>query len=160
MNIVMRSIIALCFVIPLTVGIAHAELPQINDARLVQPPPGAKVAAAYFTIDNTSTETLVITGVSSNTDMHTEIHLSSVVDDVARMQKQDSVEIPAGASLAFKHGSYHIMLMGISEPIAAGSELLLTLQTSAGELPVVVPVITPDEASTMKKMNHEQMDKK
>jgi copper(I)-binding protein len=144
-------------------GFAFAELPQVSDARIIQPPPGAKVAAAYFTINNPSSDVLTITDVSaSDTVKMAELHKSSVVDDVARMQKQTSISIPAGESLEFKHGSYHVMLMGLSAPLESGNELTLVLETSAGALSVAVPIITPDEASmkTMKHGDHmKKMDK-
>lgn len=140
-----------------------AEMPQISDARIVQPPPGAKVAAAYFTINNPTSKDLTITGVSAGDSIETaELHKSSVVDDVARMEKQESVSIPAGESLEFKHGSYHVMLMGLNTSLDAGEELTIELDTSAGTLSVAIPVITPDEAS-MKPMQHDDhmtMDKK
>lgn len=135
-------------------GVALAELPQVSDARIIQPPPGAKVAAAYFTLSNPGTDELTITGVSTGDAVNTaELHKSSVVDDVARMQKQTSIAIAAGESLEFTHGSYHVMLMGLNTPLEPGNELTIVLETSAGELSVAVPIITPDEASK-KTMKH------
>jgi len=135
-------------------GFAFAELPQISDARIIQPPPGANVAAAYFTLSNPTSDELIITGVSTSDAVKTaELHKSSVVDDVARMEKQTSISIAAGESLEFKQGSYHVMLMGLNTPLESGNELNIMLETSAGTLSVSVPIITPDEAS-MQTMKH------
>lgn len=148
--------------------LAFAELPQVSDARIVQPPPGSKVAAAYFNILNPGTEPLVITDASSDINAKVEVHLSAVVDDVATMKKQDSVVIEPGRSLAFKQGSYHIMFMGVSEPLTAGNEVNVTLVTNVGPISVSVPVISLEEASTHQgshsmpgsghKQNHEMTD--
>jgi len=128
--------------------VALAELPQISDARVVQPPPGSKVAAAYFTINNTGSDQLEITDVSSDMARDVEIHLSSVENEVAKMQKQDSVTVNAGESLEFKHGSFHVMLMGLNEELVAGNNFNLVLSTSAGEISVSVPVISLNDAMT------------
>ena len=141
-------------------GFAFAELPQVSDARIIQPPPGAKVAAAYFTISNQSSEELTITGLAASDAVKmAELHKSSVVDDVARMKKQTSISIPAGESLEFKHGSYHVMLMGLRAPLESGDTLTLVLETSAGALSVAVPIITPDEASMQTKKHSDHMKK-
>lgn len=153
MNIFNRISLAALLSVSLS-GLALAELPQISDARVVQPPPGAKVAAAYFTITNTGSEPLEISNASSEIAQQVEVHLSFVENDVAKMKKQDLVVVPAGESLHFKHGSYHVMFMGLNETLVAGDSLELVLETSAGELPVTVPVITPDESS-MGGMNHD-----
>lgn len=125
---------------------AVAELPQISDARVVQPPPGANVAAAYFTINNTDSETLQIMGVSSDIAKKVEIHLSRVENDVAKMEKQESVSVPAGESLKFNHGSFHVMFMGLNTELVAGQSMQLTLNTSVGALNVTVPIISLEDA--------------
>ncbi|MFK7855719.1 MAG: copper chaperone PCu(A)C [Granulosicoccus sp.] len=154
----LAATILLCFS-----TVSLAEMPQISDARIVQPPPGAKVAAAYFTINNPTSKDLTLTGVSAGDSIKmAELHKSSVVNDVARMEKQESISIPAGESLEFKHGSYHVMLMGLSSPLEPGTKLTLELETSAGALSVAIPIITPDEASKKHTQHddHMTMDKK
>ena len=37
------------------------------------------------------------------------------------------LEIPAGGSVALQSGSYHIMLIGLTKPLAAGETVELTL---------------------------------
>jgi hypothetical protein len=158
----MKSIIKGCLatVLLTLVSLANAEPPVISEARIIQPPPGAKVAAAYFTIRNNSEKTLVITGASSEAIANISIHLSAIVDDVAKMIPQDSVTIEAESSLEFKHGSYHLMLMGLTAPLAPGSMLAFEIDTSAGVIPIMIPIITPDAASSMNShtMKHDDMD--
>ncbi|MFK8077326.1 MAG: copper chaperone PCu(A)C [Granulosicoccus sp.] len=144
---------------------SFASSPEISNARIIQPPPAAKVAAAYFDIENTSDEPLVITGADSDDVPMVSIHLSVVIDDVAKMLEQESVTIDAGDTLEFKHGSYHLMLMGLTEPLVSGSNIAFELQTTAGTLPIQIPVISPDEAANMSagtmdhgKMKHDNMN--
>ena len=138
-------------------SVALAELPQITDAKIIQPPPGANVAAAYFSLTNSGADALTISGVRSNVAKMTELHLSKVENDVARMIKQEQIVIESGESLDFKHGSYHVMFMGLSDTLQAGDTIDVVLETSAGELRVSIPVISPDEHDAMKKsMQHDK----
>ena len=149
--------LALCLTIMVGMSsVALAELPQISDARVVQPPPGANVAAAYFTIRNTASEPLQITDADSDVAEKVEVHLSSVENDVAKMEKQDSVTVEAGDSLDFKHGSYHVMFMGLNEELTAGNSLDLTLNTSAGDIDISVPIISVDDAMSMQHDKNEK----
>lgn len=136
-------------------GIAKAELPQISDARIIQPPPGANVAAAYFTLTNPGKDTLTIFGVQSAGSEKTELHLSKVENDVAKMIKQDQLTIDGGESLKFMQGGYHVMFMGLRVPLKSGDTLDLVLQTSSGNLPFSIPIMSADEAS---KMSHGSND--
>lgn len=138
-------------------GRVLAELPQVSNARIVQPPPGARVAAGYFTITNTTDDALVITGASSRSVGKVELHLSFIENDVARMEQQASITVPAGESLEFRQGSYHLMMMGLSEPLISGTTVNVTLDTSAGSLPVQLPVISPDASNPMPAMKHDGM---
>ncbi|PID61493.1 MAG: hypothetical protein CSB44_06765 [Gammaproteobacteria bacterium] len=120
---------------------AHAEGPSFDNIRTPEPPPGANVAAAFFVVNNTSDEDLVLTAAESSAAENTELHLTSVVDDVARMEEQAEIVIPAGESLEFKHGSYHVMLIGLIDSLTAGDEYSLTLTSSAGDIELTVPVV-------------------
>ncbi len=154
----MNIIKTICAAIVLSAGLATtalAELPLISDARVIQPPPGSSVAAAYFTIKNPGTEPLIITDANGDIAKKVEVHLSFVENDVARMQKQESVTIAAGESLEFKHGSFHIMLMGLNEKLEAGNSIDLQLNTSAGEIDILVPILSLDQATPMGGMKHD-----
>ena len=151
------STLSLCLIIMVGMtSVALAELPQISDARVVQPPPGSDVAAAYFTIRNTASEPLQITGVKSDIAKNVEVHLSFVENDVAKMEEQDSVTVEAGDSLDFKHGSYHVMFMGLNEELTAGNSFDLTLNTSAGDIDISVPIISVDDAMSMQHDKNEK----
>ncbi len=145
-----RLLICLCLASPAAV----AELPLISDARIIQPPPGAPVAGGYLTINNTSEDELVVNGASSEHIATVELHLSEVVDDVATMREMDQIVVPAGGTLEFKHGSYHLMLMGLDAPLQAGDDVQITIESSAGPIPVTLPVVRPGEHT----MTHQGSD--
>lgn len=121
-------------------ALALAELPRVRDARVPAPPPGAPVAAGYMTLVNPADETLLITGVSSPDVSRVEMHRSVIVDDVAKMERQETLEVPPAGELVFERGGLHLMLMGLTEPLEPGDGVRVTLRTSAGPLEITLPV--------------------
>jgi len=134
--------------------------PHIMDPFVTATPPGAKVAAGYLKVMNMSDEPLEITGAQSTTIDRVEIHLSSIVDDVATMKKVDSILVPAGETLELKHGSYHIMLMELTSQLKPGDSIDLTLNTSSGDIELQIPVIKHGMGAghDMKHDDMKQMD--
>jgi len=118
-------------------------------------PPGSKVTAGYLTLVNETEKDIIITGAYSPTISQVEIHLSSVKNDVASMEKQDTVSIKAGDTLEFTHGSYHLMLMQLTEPLKENDSVDIILMTSIGEMLIEMPVRKPG----MKKDEHAEMKK-
>jgi len=62
----------------------------------------------------------------------TEIHETTIVDEVMRMRPVPHVEIPAGGEVKLKPGSYHIMLIGLLHNLEMGDrfDVTLTLERS------------------------------
>lgn len=119
---------------------------QIADLHIDHPwsralPPAAKAGAAYLTIDNRGEQAerllQVSTPIAANAEMHEHIHQ----DGLMKMQQVDTLLLPAGNSISFKPGSYHIMLFDLKQPLVAGERFPLTLHfEQAGELEVEVSV--------------------
>ena len=68
------------------------------------------------------------------------------------MQKVDSVDVAPGKDLRFAPGGYHLMLMGLKQPLVAGERFPLTLHfRKAGDVPVEIVVESrrrPNRAGT------------
>ena len=57
------------------------------------------------------------------------------------MQPVDSIELPAGETVALEPGGYHIMLIDLVAPLETGQEIEVTLTfENAGERTITVPV--------------------
>ncbi|WP_108484588.1 copper chaperone PCu(A)C [Oceaniglobus ichthyenteri] len=71
-----------------------------------------------------------------------EIHTTEMTDGVARMMKQEFIALPAGETVTFQPGGYHVMFMGLGgDPFEVGEEIPLTLVfENAGEIDVVFDV--------------------
>lgn len=86
--------------------------------------------AAYFTITSSESvvDKLLSASVSTSVAGSAQVH-QMVAGDGAMMSMKEvsSVEIPAGGTVTFEPGGYHVMLMDLAEPLEAGSKVRLTL---------------------------------
>jgi copper(I)-binding protein len=99
-------------------------------------------SAAYMTLTNFTDADVALVGASSDAAAAVEIHLSSMgADGTMKMEKQNSVAIPAGSALELKPGSYHIMFIGLTKDLNVGDEISLTLHFDGYEdVTLTVPV--------------------
>ena len=82
---------------------ALAELPlMFNNGTVNTPPPGSMMAAGYISIKNESDKDLRIVSASSDAFKKVELHLTEMSGDVAKMRKQEFLEVKAGQELQLK----------------------------------------------------------
>lgn len=86
--------------------------PEVSNARLQLPPPGADMAAAYFDVLNPGAVALELRAISSPSFATIEMHETREEGGLSRMRRIDQVSIPAGGSASFEPGGKHLMLMG------------------------------------------------
>jgi copper(I)-binding protein len=112
-------------------------------------PPVAPNGAAYFQVANHGRADARIVGASSPIAKRAELHTHSMVDGVMRMGPvEGGVPVPAGGSVTFAPGGLHVMLMGLSTPLAAGMKFPLTLEFEDGGTKILeVGVLSMDEAA-------------
>lgn len=117
-------------------GDLHIEHPWAREL-----PPNAPVGAAYFVIHNKSVEADRLISAQSPIADKAELHTHVHVGEVMKMQRIESVALPAGGEARFAPGGNHVMLFGLKQPLVAGEEFPLTLQfEKAGTLEVQVKV--------------------
>ena len=114
---------------------------SVEDAWARPPAMAGGNGAAYFLIRNDGNTADRLIGVSSPLAM-AEMHESVMADDgTMAMNPVDGVDVAPNSTVAFEPGGLHIMLMGLSEPPAAGDTVSLTLTfENAGEMTIDVPV--------------------
>lgn len=119
-------------------------------------PPTAPTGAVYFNVRNLGDKPDRLVGVQTSraeiAEMHTHVHTGEMM----RMERIDSVEVPAGGDVAFKPGGNHVMLFKPNTPLAAGETFPLTLIFErSGEMTVDVPIQDgPPEASDNTHQHH------
>lgn len=92
----------------------------------------SRPTGGYLTIENTGSDTVVITGASCAVASRTEIHEMVTQDGMMRMRRLPELAVPPGATVQLRPGGMHIMLMGLTEPLAAGRVLPCTLTLRGG----------------------------
>jgi copper(I)-binding protein len=121
------------------------ELPTVTVAEaLCRPTPnGRRMTACYLTLTATGDDRLV--SVSSPRAGRVEIHESRMEGGMMMMTElREGIVLPAGQAVQLKPGGNHLMLLGVTEPMAAGESIALTLTfEKAAAMGVHAPVATP-----------------
>jgi periplasmic copper chaperone A len=122
------------------VGELSIEHPYANAT-----PAGSKNGAAYFkAINNSGKLPDRLVSAKSNVASSTELHTMRMDGNIMRMREVTSIELPASGNTLFGQGTengYHIMLMGLKDPLKEGDSFKLNLKfEKAGEVEVVVQV--------------------
>ena len=97
--------------------------------------------AVYFVMHNHASETDELTSVTSDAAQAVELDETTVVDDIAKMKKVDSVPVEAFAEIEFAARGYHVMLIGLKQDLKLGDEIEITLHFKNQEdIRIKVPV--------------------
>lgn len=121
-----RILLALTLAACSWLHVAQAEV-QVEDAWVREAPPGARMLAAYLTVNNSGAEDLVLVEVQSPAFSHIMLHKSEVVDGVARMIHLDEIVIPAQGSVQLQPGGMHLMMPAPEARLSAGDRVPLVL---------------------------------
>lgn len=98
--------------------------------------------AAYLTLRNRGRTADRLVGVASPAAGRLEVHTHIREGGVMRMRKVSAVDLPPGATVTFKPGGYHVMLMGLKAPLKEGGRFPMTLRfEKAGSREVTVKVM-------------------
>lgn len=107
-------------------GTVQAEV-VLLDGWIQEAPPGSRVLAGYLVLENTGPVDRQLVNASSPLFERVEMHRSVIVDDVARMESQSALTVPAGSMLEMRPGDYHLMLFDPDTRLQAGMEVELLL---------------------------------
>lgn len=109
----------------LTAQSAWATNVTVTDAWARATMPGQKVSGAYMKLTADADAKLV--GASSPVVPRVEVHEMKMDGDVMRMREVPAIDLPKGQTVSLEPGGYHIMLMNLAKPIAAGAVIPITL---------------------------------
>ena len=85
-------------------------------------------AAGYFVIDNRGSADDTLVSASSPGAASVELHQTMPdMSGIIGMESVAQVTCPAGGSVTFAPGAYHLMIMGLTRPLTAGDTLELDL---------------------------------
>ena len=115
----------------------------LEEARVMEAPPGADVLAAYATLRNGGDKSLTITAVDSPDFASGDFHKMSMADGMMHMEKMDRVTIAPHGSLTLKTGENHLMLMGPKRSLKRGDEVHITMHCGKDAKTFTFPVQAP-----------------
>lgn len=101
----------------------------------------ARPGGAYLAITNKGSTPDRLIGAESPVVTKIDLHRSMMEAGVMRMAAAGTIDIPAGGTVKFAPGDYHLMLMGLKEPLTAGKPVPLVLVfEKAGRVAVEIKV--------------------
>lgn len=143
---ILRTCIALATAFTFSMP-SHAQETKLKDLLIENPFARATVAnqragGAYVTIENKGKNADKLVGASSPVAKSVEIHTMTMDGNVMKMREVGQIEIPASGRVEMKPGDgYHLMLMGLQQPLRAGDSFPITLVfEKAGKTEVKVKV--------------------
>jgi copper(I)-binding protein len=146
MNRLLRAALAATMLFA-TPAFAHNGVIHLGDINISLPftratLPNAPVAGGFFTIENKGAEADRLISVSSDFAADAQIHEMALEGDVMKMrQLSGGLEIPAGETVVLAPGGYHLMFMGLKQPLVEGEAVTVTLTfEKAGSVAVELPV--------------------
>jgi copper(I)-binding protein len=141
--------IAACCVVLLSAGLAYSKAiaHDFKLGALTIDHPWARASAgpvhngaAYLTVHNSGAADSLV-AVSGDVAERVELHTHLMEGDVMKMRRVEAVEVPAHGMAALEPGGFHVMLIGLAQPLKEGQHFPLTLTfRDAGEVAVEVKV--------------------
>lgn len=136
-----RLILSLLIAVPFS-------LPALADGIKVEAPwaratiAAQKTGGAYVSLTNSGTAPDRLISAETPVSEMAEVHEHQNVNGVMQMREvTGGVPVAPGETVAFGPGGYHIMLMGLKQPLTKGSKFPLTLLfEKAGKQTVEVTV--------------------
>ena len=89
--------------------------------------PGGLPAAGYFTLKNNGKAKLALTGADTPACGMLMLHKSEDKGGMSSMQDVAQVDLPAGGTLKFAPGGYHLMCMDPKPALKLGASVPVTL---------------------------------
>lgn len=91
--------------------------------------PAAKVGGGYVTIINNGAEEDRLLGATSQIAERVEIHRMEMTDGIMKMRPiPDGLVIPAGQKIELAPGGYHLMLIGLKQPVKQNDTVMVALK--------------------------------
>lgn len=97
--------------------------------------------AVFFQLVNTGNEADQLVGGESPAAGTVEVHQTKMEEGVMKMEHIPGLEVPAKGEVLLKPGGYHVMLIDVTQPLAPGDTLPITLRfEKSGEMKMDVEV--------------------
>jgi periplasmic copper chaperone A len=131
-----------------SMGACSADI-TVQKAWALATPPKATVGRAFMKIVNSSAEADHLVSVTAEVARSAEISGIRLLDNAPRMRQLMNLDVPAGGSVEFTPGGYHVLLRNLKKPLAPGDTFKGTLTFErTGVISVEYKVEAADPSST------------
>lgn len=136
-------------------AIAAGATVQVADPYVRAVPAGQDQTAAYMTLRNTGKQDMALVKAESPAARAVELHTVISEGGMMKMRPVPKMDVKADGETKLQPGGFHIMLIGIKEPIKEGASVSLTLNFDDGsQLSVTAPVRAAAGGMGMPQHNH------
>lgn len=131
----------------LALGASVVQAVEVSEAWTRATPPGAKLGAAFLTLNGTDADDRLV-AASSPAAGRVEIHESRMDGEIMRMRELvDGLSVAAGEQVTLAPGGIHLMLLDLPAPLVEGESIELTLHfEQAGAVTARAEVRSPGAA--------------
>ena len=112
-------------------GTALAQDLAVGKAWVRGTVPGQNATGAFMQI--TAKNDAALLGATSPVAKSVEIHEMGMDGNVMKMRQLPSLELPAGKTVELKPGGYHLMLVGLAQPLKKGDTVAIELKFQGKE---------------------------
>lgn len=128
---------------------------QVADPYVRAVPTGQDQTAAYMILRNTGKQDVALVKAESPAARAVELHTVISEGGMMKMRPVPKMDVKADGETKLQPGGFHIMLIGIKEPIKEGASVSLTLNFDDGsQLSVTAPVRAAAGGMGMPQHNH------
>ncbi|MGL4613818.1 MAG: copper chaperone PCu(A)C [Shewanella sp.] len=97
--------------------------------------------AAYFTLENHADKAVRLIGATTNVAKEAQLHTMVTEQGVVKMRHVEGFTIPSHGSLTLAPSGDHVMLLGLTAPLALEQQVELQLQFDDGQaMTITLPV--------------------
>ena len=114
--------------------------------------PSVPTGVVFMQLNNTGSQADALVGVSSPVAKKAEIHNHINDKGVMRMRQVAKIDVLAGKSVTLQPGGFHVMLMGLKQPLKLNDTFPVTLKYQSGRTQKITATV--NNGSGMQTMNH------
>lgn len=143
-----KNIIAMiCIFLMCGMGSAYARIKLVDNVYAFETSEGLKVGAVFGNLPANGN----LVSVTSPACLRAELHEMTEVDGIMKMRQIHDIIPTDDAIIHFTATGYHIMLMGLKEPLKRGTTIPITFKFKDGSSrDVMVPVVSRADKKDVK----------
>jgi periplasmic copper chaperone A len=104
----------------------------VSDAYVRAVPPGQPNSASFMLLSNGSTAGHAVVAAESSVSKVAELHTHTMSEGMMKMRRVEKIEIPAKGTATLAPGGLHVMLIGLTQDLRPGDEVMLMLTFEDG----------------------------